>query len=67
MEPKPPDGPALQPAKTLIPVALADWMTAPDNPFFAPIANRLWAAFAGRGIVNRWTTRLSTHHPIPHY
>jgi hypothetical protein len=32
--------------------ALADWMTAPDNAFFAPaIANRLWSHYFGRGIV----------------
>lgn len=32
--------------------ALADWMTAPDNPFFAKtIANRLWAHYFGRGLV----------------
>ncbi|MHC4878437.1 MAG: DUF1549 domain-containing protein [Planctomycetota bacterium] len=31
---------------------LADWMTAPDNPFFArAIANRLWAHYFGRGLV----------------
>jgi hypothetical protein len=31
---------------------LADWMTAPDNPWFARnLANRLWAHFAGRGLV----------------
>jgi hypothetical protein len=31
---------------------LADWLTAPDNPFFAPsIANRVWAHFFGVGIV----------------
>lgn len=31
---------------------LADWMTAPDNPFFARAAvNRLWAHFFGIGIV----------------
>jgi hypothetical protein len=31
---------------------LADWMTAPDNPFFAKAAmNRLWAHFFGIGIV----------------
>ena len=30
---------------------LADWMTAPDNPFFARlIANRLWAHYFGRGL-----------------
>lgn len=31
---------------------LADWLTAPDNPFFAPnVANRIWAHFFGIGIV----------------
>lgn len=32
--------------------ALADWMTAADNPFFAAaISNRLWAHYFGRGLV----------------
>jgi Protein of unknown function (DUF1549)/Protein of unknown function (DUF1553) len=32
--------------------ALATWMTAPDNPFFArTLVNRLWAHFLGRGLV----------------
>ena len=32
--------------------ALARWMTAPENPFFATsIANRLWAHYFGRGLV----------------
>ena len=31
---------------------LADWMIAPDNAFFSPsIANRLWAHYFGRGLV----------------
>ena len=31
---------------------LADWVTAPDNPFFArTIANRLWAHYFGRGLI----------------
>lgn len=31
---------------------LAEWMTAPDNRFFATaIANRLWAHYFGRGLV----------------
>ncbi|MEW5975813.1 MAG: DUF1553 domain-containing protein [Acidobacteriota bacterium] len=31
---------------------LADWLTAPDNPFFAKAAvNRVWREFFGRGIV----------------
>lgn len=33
-------------------LALARWLTAPDNPFFARVqANRLWAHLLGRGIV----------------
>ncbi|MBQ18717.1 MAG: hypothetical protein CMJ65_16520 [Planctomycetaceae bacterium] len=32
--------------------ALADWMLAPGNPFFArTMANRLWAHYFGRGLV----------------
>ncbi len=32
--------------------ALVDWMTAEDNPFFAKVlANRLWAHYFGRGLV----------------
>lgn len=31
---------------------LADWMTAPENPYFArAIANRLWAHYFGRGLI----------------
>ena len=33
--------------------ALADWITSPANPFFArATANRVWAHFMGRGIVD---------------
>ena len=32
---------------------LAEWMTSPENPYFTrAIANRIWAAFFGIGIVN---------------
>lgn len=32
---------------------LVDWMTAPDNPFFArALVNRYWKHFFGQGIVN---------------
>ena len=35
-------------------VFLANWMTADDNPFFAKmIANRLWAHYFGRGLVEQ--------------
>ena len=34
-------------------VALADWMTAKDNPFFAPaLVNRYWKHFFSRGLVD---------------
>ncbi|MDQ3625347.1 MAG: DUF1549 and DUF1553 domain-containing protein, partial [Verrucomicrobiota bacterium] len=54
MEPQPPDGPPMKAAENADPRrALADWMTAADNPFFArAIANRVWANFFGRGIVD---------------
>ncbi len=33
--------------------ALADWITAPDNPYFArATVNRLWALFFGTGLVD---------------
>lgn len=32
---------------------LADWVTAPENPYFArALANRIWAQYMGRGIVH---------------
>lgn len=53
MAPKPPDGPAPKLGETDDPRrALADWLTGPDNPFFArAIVNRVWANFFGRGLV----------------
>ncbi len=46
------------PAPTLAPQrgdrrpALADWMTGPDNAYFARnLANRVWAHFLGRGLI----------------
>jgi hypothetical protein len=33
--------------------ALAEWVTKPDNPFFArAVANRVWGQFMGRGLVH---------------
>jgi len=35
-------------------LALADWMTSPSNPYFSrAIANRIWANFFGRGLVEQ--------------
>lgn len=44
--------PAEFPVGTTRRVVLARWATAPDNPWFArTIANRLWAHYMGRGLV----------------
>jgi hypothetical protein len=33
--------------------ALADWITAPGNPYFAKaVTNRVWAQFMGRGLIH---------------
>jgi hypothetical protein len=54
MDPKAPDGPLEKIALTVDPRrSLADWLTAPGNPFFArAAANRVWEVFFGRGIVD---------------
>ena len=54
MDPRPPDGEGFKVADNENPrQALADWMTDPKNPFFAKaVANRVWAAFFGKGIVD---------------
>ncbi|HTK78763.1 MAG TPA: DUF1549 domain-containing protein, partial [Gemmataceae bacterium] len=45
-------GQALPPSKTTNRAALAEWMTAPENPYFArAMANRTWWRLIGRGIV----------------
>lgn len=51
---KPLDGPMVEATPDEDPRAkLADWMTNPKNPFFArAVANRYWAHFFGRGIVD---------------
>lgn len=49
--------------------ALADWITAPDNPFLARmVANRLWAHYLGRGLVepvdDMRTTNPASNEPL---
>jgi hypothetical protein len=49
--------------------SLADWVTAPDNPYFArAIVNRLWAHFCGRGLVepidDLRSTNPATNEPL---
>ncbi len=54
LHPKPLDGPPIQIAAQQDPRKhLADWMTNPQNPYFArAITNRIWAEYFGRGIVH---------------
>jgi len=54
LKPKPLGGPPLDvPADEDPRQRLADWVTAPDNPFFAKaIVNRMWSHFFGRGLVD---------------
>jgi hypothetical protein len=43
---------------------LADWMTSPENDFFAKVqVNRLWAALMGRGLVDPVDDLRSTNPP----
>jgi len=53
LKPRPPDAGELALAPDDDPrLALADWLTNPENPFFAKAAvNRVWASFFGRGMV----------------
>jgi hypothetical protein len=53
MAPKPPDGHAPEMKEGQDPrLALVEWLTGPENPFFArAIVNRVWANFFGRGLV----------------
>jgi hypothetical protein len=54
MKPRPPEGMEPKLAENQDPrLALADWMTDAENPFFAKaVANRIWGEFFGRGIVH---------------
>jgi hypothetical protein len=54
MTPRPPEGPELPKSESRDPRRhLADWLTAPENPFFAKAAvNRVWGRFFGRGLVH---------------
>jgi hypothetical protein len=57
--------PQLDPNKPYMPV-LANWLKAPDNPYFArAMVNRVWAHFFGRGLVNP-VDRLDRNNPATH-
>jgi hypothetical protein len=55
--------PKLRPSEPYRPV-LAKWMTSPDNRFFArALANKMWAHFFGRGLVNPVDDMIDEHEP----
>ena len=65
MQPRPPGGPDFNLSRYDDPRrALAKWMTAADNPYFArTMANRMWGHFFGRGIVHPIDDARSTNPP----
>ena len=73
---RPPGGVALNPASVAADgdprQQLADWMTKPDNPWFARlVVNRLWKHYLGRGLVepedDLRSTNPATNEPLLNY
>jgi hypothetical protein len=70
---RPPDGPPLLPTAEGDPRrSLADWMTKPENPWFARlVVNRLWKHYLGRGLVepedDLRSTNPATNEPLLDY
>jgi hypothetical protein len=65
MRPRAPGGPEFKLGRHDDPRrALAKWMTAADNPYFArTMANRMWGHFLGRGIIHPIDDARSTNPP----
>jgi hypothetical protein len=65
MQPRAPGGPEFKVSRYEDPRrALANWMTAADNPYFArTMANRMWGHFLGRGIIHPIDDARSTNPP----
>jgi hypothetical protein len=65
MPPTPLDGKPLPPEATLDRRQyFADWLTAPDNPYFAKaLVNRVWRNFLGRGLVEAEDDLRQTNPP----
>ena len=65
MPPTPLDGKPLPPDSTADRRAyFADWLTAPDNPYFArALVNRVWRNFLGRGLVEAEDDLRQTNPP----
>jgi hypothetical protein len=64
VKPHPLDGPVMEDAFDRR-RKLAEWVTAPDNPFFARnIVNRFWGYFMGRGLVEPLDDLRATNPPV---
>ena len=65
MAPQPLDGKALAiEAREDRREALADWLAAPNNPYFAhAVVNRIWANFFGRGLIHPEDDLRATNPP----
>jgi hypothetical protein len=65
IEPKPLDRPVLKVGPDDDPrQKLADWVTRPDNPYFAKtLCNRMWAHLLGRGLVDPLDDMRETNPP----
>jgi len=63
--PRPPGGRGIEDFGESDPrVQLAEWITRPDNPYFARlVANRIWKQFLGRGLVEPEDDFRSTNPP----
>jgi len=56
--------PALDPTRIRRRATFADWLIAPDNPYFArTYTNRIWGQFFGRGFVAEFTDFSPTSPP----
>jgi len=66
LAPKPPGAPPPNlEAKADPREVLVDWMTAPDNPFFArAMVNRVWGNFFGRGLVEPVDDLRTSNPPV---
>jgi Protein of unknown function (DUF1553) len=59
-----PEGMALRPGGTSRRAELADWLTAPENPYFArSLVNRVWSYFPGKGIIDPVDDTRSSNPP----
>ena len=65
MKPKGLNGPQYEYVRGEDPrIKLVDWMTAPDNPYFAKaLSNRIWARFMGVGLVDAVDDMRATNPP----